>query len=84
MYYLHAIEVGQLEKLPGGIYTRSYLRQYAQAIDYNECDLLETCGLAVETETTAERRWTAQLSRFVRSVMVGFHTYLINGPRRSG
>lgn len=33
--YLQAIEDGDLNSLPGGVYTRSYLRQYAAAVD---CD----------------------------------------------
>jgi cytoskeletal protein RodZ len=41
MFYLEAIERGEFEKLPGGIYTTSYIRQYAQAIDYDENELLE-------------------------------------------
>ncbi|HWB86257.1 MAG TPA: helix-turn-helix transcriptional regulator [Bryobacteraceae bacterium] len=32
--YLRAIEEGRLHNLPGGVYTSSYLRQYAAAIDY--------------------------------------------------
>jgi hypothetical protein len=31
MRYLRAIEDGNLGKLPGGVYTSSYLRQYAEA-----------------------------------------------------
>ena len=38
--YLRAIEQGIFEKLPGGIYTVSYLRQYAQAIEYDEDELV--------------------------------------------
>jgi cytoskeletal protein RodZ len=37
---LEAIERGDFRKLPGGIYTTSYLRQYARAIDYDEANLL--------------------------------------------
>jgi len=33
---LEAIENGDFRKLPGGIYATSYIRQYAQAIDYDE------------------------------------------------
>ena len=33
--YLKAIEAGDLDSLPGGVYTRSYLRQYAAAVN---CD----------------------------------------------
>jgi cytoskeletal protein RodZ len=39
--YLRAIEEGEFAKLPGGIYSTSYIRQYARAIDYNESELLE-------------------------------------------
>jgi cytoskeletal protein RodZ len=38
---LEAIERGDFRKLPGGIYSTSYIRQYARAIDYDEADLLE-------------------------------------------
>jgi cytoskeletal protein RodZ len=34
--YLRAIEQGIFEKLPGGIYTVSYIRQYARAIEFDE------------------------------------------------
>jgi cytoskeleton protein RodZ len=37
---LEAIERGDFRKLPGGIYTTSYLRQYARAIDYDEATLV--------------------------------------------
>lgn len=34
--FLQAIEEEEFEKLPGGIFNTSYLRQYAQAIGYDE------------------------------------------------
>jgi len=37
---LEAIERGDFRKLPGGIYTTSYIRQYARAIDYDEDTIL--------------------------------------------
>lgn len=37
---LEAIERGEFRKLPGGIYAKSYIRQYAQAIDYDEGPIL--------------------------------------------
>jgi cytoskeletal protein RodZ len=37
---LQAIEQGDFNKLPGGIYDTSYIRQYARAIDYDEGALL--------------------------------------------
>jgi cytoskeletal protein RodZ len=37
---LVAIEQGDFKKLPGGIYSTSYIRQYAKAIDYDESAIL--------------------------------------------
>jgi cytoskeletal protein RodZ len=37
---LRAIEGGDFQKLPGGIYNTSYIRQYAKAIDFDEAELL--------------------------------------------
>lgn len=34
--FLEAIEHEQFERLPGGIFSTSYLRQYAEAIGYDE------------------------------------------------
>jgi cytoskeletal protein RodZ len=39
--FLKAIEAGEYDKLPGGIFTTSYLRQYATAIGFDEAALLE-------------------------------------------
>jgi cytoskeletal protein RodZ len=38
--YLRAIEDGEFAKLPGGIYSTSYIRQYARSIDFDEFELL--------------------------------------------
>jgi len=38
--FLQAIEAEEFEKLPGGIFSTSYLRQYAAAIGYDETELL--------------------------------------------
>jgi cytoskeletal protein RodZ len=38
--FLLAIENEEFDKLPGGIFSTSYLRQYAAAIGYNEAELL--------------------------------------------
>jgi len=40
LLFLRAIEAEEFEKLPGGIFTTSYLRQYAAAIGYDEVELL--------------------------------------------
>lgn len=39
--YLEAIEHCQFGKLPGGVFTESYLRQYARAVGFDEPALLE-------------------------------------------
>ena len=38
--FLRAIEAEEFEKLPGGIFSTSYLRQYAALIGYDEVELL--------------------------------------------
>ena len=40
VHYLDAIEHGRFGALPGGVYNRSYIRQYARAISYDETKLL--------------------------------------------
>ena len=37
---LQAIEAEEFQKLPGGIYNTSYIRQYARAIDSDEAEIL--------------------------------------------
>jgi|SRR5450432_3361296 cytoskeletal protein RodZ len=44
---LEAIERGDFGKLPGGIYSTSYIRQYARAIDYDESAILEVYDQAM-------------------------------------
>ncbi len=41
MRFLQAIEQGDFEQLPGGIYTTSYLRQYAREVGFEETKLLD-------------------------------------------
>ena len=38
--YLEAIERGAFHKLPGGVYTTSYIRQYARAAGCDEAALI--------------------------------------------
>jgi cytoskeletal protein RodZ len=40
MRFLRAIEDGEYDKLPGGIFATSYLRQYAEVIGFEESELL--------------------------------------------
>ena len=37
---LDAIEAGDFERLPGGVYNTSYIKQYARAIGFDEANLL--------------------------------------------
>jgi cytoskeletal protein RodZ len=53
--YLRAIERGEIRQLPPGIFTSSYVRQYARAIDYDEQDLLSQLGLLAPPPSPAVR-----------------------------
>ncbi len=52
--FLRAIENEEYEKLPGGIFDRSYLRQYAASIGFEEAKLLDHYTRMTEPERTAE------------------------------
>jgi cytoskeleton protein RodZ len=39
-YLIHAIESGQFDRLPGGIYRRSFLRQYAHILGVDEDEIV--------------------------------------------
>ena len=58
--YLQAIEAGEFTKLPGGVYSISYVRQYARAIDWDEHELVEyyyrKTGLSPEPAAADERK----------------------------
>lgn len=41
LFFLQAIETEQFEKLPGGVFDRSYIRQYAAAAGMAEQQLME-------------------------------------------
>jgi cytoskeletal protein RodZ len=68
--YLRAIENGDFGQLPGGIYTTSYIRQYAQAIDYSEEELLEyyyrVSGVNDEPEPDPPKRAPKRLAGLAR------------------
>ena len=60
MRFLRAIEDEDFEKLPGGIFSTSYLRQYASQIGFDESELLSHYNEVMfpppqfETEKTSE------------------------------
>lgn len=47
-YYLRAIEAEEFAELPGGVYAKSYIRQYARAIGFSETALLEEYNARTE------------------------------------
>ena len=53
---LEAIERGEFSKLPGGIYSTSYIRQYARAIDYDEGAILAVYDQAMASSNANELR----------------------------
>jgi len=53
--FLKAIEAEEFEKLPGGIFSTSYLRQYAAAIGYDEAVLLEHYGQKLNPAAAASK-----------------------------
>jgi cytoskeletal protein RodZ len=50
IFFLRAIEDGEYHKLPGGIYSTSYIRQYAQAAGVDESVLLQQYRQQVQVE----------------------------------
>jgi cytoskeletal protein RodZ len=70
---LQAIEDGDFKKLPGGIYSTSYIRQYARAIDFDEAEILaryySAMGITSEPEgySQPEENNTNLFGRFLHS-----------------
>ena len=48
MRYLEAIERGEFQKLPPGVYAVNYCRQYARAVECDESMLAEHCRKVLE------------------------------------
>jgi cytoskeletal protein RodZ len=55
LHFLHAVESEDFEKLPGGVYNTSYLRQYARAAGYSEGELLQHYHRVTAPEPSKER-----------------------------
>lgn len=69
--HLAAIEDGAFERLPGGIYNTCYIKQYAQAIGFDETHLLAYYSEAsappaiyVEARSSSLVRWSSVLPHF--------------------
>ena len=76
--FLRAIETGQFEKLPGGVFDVNYIRQYAQVVGLDPQEVLDQyhqARLARELEAksaeqgvrTARSRWSARWMDWFRS-----------------
>lgn len=69
--FLRAIESEEFEKLPGGIFATSYLRQYAAQIGYDEVELLSyytrktSPPAIVEKDPPAEKAKRSLLDRWL-------------------
>jgi cytoskeleton protein RodZ len=62
--FLQAIENEELSKLPGGIFTRSFVRTYARYLGLDEERVLADCQLAVQQKPEVDiRRITANRAR---------------------
>ena len=72
--YLQAIEESQFSRLPGGVFSTSYIGQYARAIDYDEWDLLACYDVAVHGNSVPEetvappKRGTLRISQILAPV----------------
>lgn len=68
--FLRAIEDEEFEKLPGGIFNTSYMRQYAAAIGFEESMLLDhynqLVNPCVELETSAPQPERSLFDRWFR------------------
>lgn len=66
--HLEAIESGDFSRLPGGIYNTSYIKQYANAIGFDESDLLafynQVCQPAASIAPSDERS-SSRMSRLL-------------------
>jgi len=54
--FLHAIEAEEFEKLPGGIFSTSYLRQYAAAIGYDANALVAYYKVKTNPQATPQEQ----------------------------
>jgi cytoskeletal protein RodZ len=72
LHFLRAIENEEFEKLPGGIFSTSYLRQYAAAIGYDTDALLTVYHLKANPEPAGKgttREHVKRLDRWWRATV---------------
>ena len=75
--FLRAIETEEFEKLPGGVFNTSYIRQYAVAIGVSESELLAQYAAFEQTriqadadeqaQCAARRGWTFRCVNWIRT-----------------
>jgi cytoskeletal protein RodZ len=59
-HFLRAIETEEFQKLPGGVFNTSYIRQYAVAIGFPEAKLLEKYAAFEQSRQQADAEEQAQ------------------------
>jgi cytoskeletal protein RodZ len=66
-HFLEAIERGEYERLPGGVFDRNYIRQYAVAVGYDaESILQDYFAVRGGVETAEPARRAAAAPRWQR------------------
>ena len=60
--FLRAIEDQDFSRLPGGLYNRTYIRQYARQIGFDEDRLLQQYHMWTESREPAEGSGSRQFS----------------------
>ena len=78
MQFLRAIEQGDFEKLPGGVFNTNFIRQYAIAIGFSEDELLSQyqefeasrvkADAVEQAQCEARRGWTFRLPNWLRAL----------------
>lgn len=54
--YLTYIEKGELDKIPGKVYVKGYIREYAKLLKFEDRDLLKNFVLRNDSSSTTEEK----------------------------
>ena len=68
---LRAIEEGDFQKLPGGIYNTSYIKQYARAVKVDEVELVAAYEEAIAPPAGKPAESKPVVSRFRPAMLQG-------------